>query len=81
MTRQLEVECFFGPAYKVVFLLDAVQLAFKDVYGIHGGIGTHAPLHGTCLLPFCKNVIDLVLDDLVLCNDLELETGCEDRST
>ena len=80
MTRQLEVERLFGPAHKVVFLLDSVQLAFKDVDGIHGGIGTHAPLHGTRLLPFCENVIDLVLHNLVLRNDLELEPGCEQRS-
>lgn len=77
MTRQLKVESLFGPANEVVFLLDAVQLAFKDVDGIHGGIGAHAPLHRTRLLPFYENVIDFVLHNLVLCDDLELKSSCE----
>ena len=52
MTRQLEVESFFGPAHEVVFFLDTIKFSFENVDGIHSSIGTHASLHGTCLFPF-----------------------------
>ena len=74
---QLEVKCFFGAAYEVVFFLDAIQFAFKHVDGVHGCIRAHVALNRPCLLPLLQNIINLVLDDFVFGDNLQLQASYE----
>jgi hypothetical protein len=76
MPAELEVESLFGTADKVVFLLDAGELALEDADSVHGRVGTHVAVHGSGLLPFGDDIVDLVLYDLVFGCDLELKSGC-----
>lgn len=76
MSDELEVESLFRSANEVVFFLYTREASLEHIDGVECRVGTDAPLDWPRSLPFLYNVVDLVLYNLVLCNNLELQPRC-----
>ena len=71
MACEFKVECLLGTTDEVVFLLDAIEFALKDIDGVHCRVDAQVSLDGTCLLPLLQYVVYFVF-----CDDFELESSC-----